>query len=153
MLTPEKLLIWRHTMNNSEHIMKGECLCGAVRIQSKINTEVEVCHCGMCRRWSGGPLLAIHCGTKVKIEGENNIQVFNSSAWAERGFCKVCGTHIFYRLKHSNEYAVPAGLFQKQQDLKLTQQIFIDQKPSYYEFSNKTRSMTEAEVFQKYAPQ
>jgi hypothetical protein len=138
-------------MNNSENIMEGQCLCGAVHIRSKANTEVEACHCGTCRRWSGGPLLAIHCGTNVKIEGESNIQVFNSSAWAERGFCKTCGTHIFYRLKRSNEYIVPAGLFQKQEGLELTEQVFIDKKPAYYEFSNKTRLLTEAEVFQKYA--
>lgn len=140
-------------MNNSGNMMEGKCLCDAVHIQSRTNTEVEACHCGMCRCWSGGPLLAIHCGTNVKIEGEDSIQIFNSSAWAERGFCKICGTHIFYRLKHSNEYIVPAGLFQKQEGLELTEQIFIDKKPAYYAFSNKTRFLTEAEVFQKYAPE
>ena len=24
-----------------------------------------------------------------------------SSAWAERGFCKNCGSHLFYRLKEN----------------------------------------------------
>ena len=31
------------------------------------------------------------------------------------------------------------------------EQIFIDRKPSYYEFANQTENLTEAEVFAKFA--
>jgi hypothetical protein len=31
-------------------------------------------------------------------------------------------------------------------------QIFIDEKPGYYEFANKTHNMTGAEVFAAFAP-
>ncbi len=132
--------------------MQGKCLCGAVTMTTKATTEVEACHCGMCRRWGGGPLIAIHCGDDVKIEGSDHVSAFNSSMWAERAFCKTCGTHLYYKLKQASEFIVPAGLFQDQQGFELKEQIFIDKKPSYYEFSNKTRVMTEAEVFEKYTP-
>ncbi len=137
-------------MNNET--MEGKCLCGAVAIVAKAATDVEVCHCGMCRRWGGGPLIAIHCGTDVKISGVENVTQFASSAWAERGFCKTCGTHLFYRLKPANEYIVPAGLFQNQNGFELKEQIFIDKKPAYYDFANSTNTLTEAQVFEKYAP-
>ncbi|GEM_PF-4418387 len=78
---------------------KGNCLCGAIRITAiNINNNVGACYCGMCRKWGGGPLMAVNCGTNVSFEGEDNISVFNSSDWAERGFCKKCGSHLFYRL-------------------------------------------------------
>ena len=106
----------------------------------------------MCRRWGGGPLLAVDCGTAVKIAGDAHVGVFDSSQWAERGFCTRCGTHVFYRLKQSGQYLVPAGLLDDAQ-LSFTHQVFIDEKPAYYEFVNETENMTGAEVFAKYGGQ
>jgi hypothetical protein len=107
----------------------------------------------MCRRWSGGPLLALDCGSEVSFEGVEHISVFNSSAWAERGFCKQCGTHLFYRLKQNNQHIVPVGLFDDLGNLEFDHQIFIDEKPEFYDFANETHKMTGAEVFAKYAPE
>ena len=78
--------------------------------------------------------------------------MYQSSEWAERAFCGECGTHIFYRSVHTNEYFVPAGLFQDGVEFEFKEQIFIDKKPAYYEFANQTLNLTEAEVFAKFAP-
>ena len=133
---------------------EGSCLCGAVRINAE-NTSINVgaCHCGMCRRWGGGPLMAVDCGTEVSFEGEENITVFNSSDWAERGFCNKCGSHLFYRLKEIQQYIIPVGLFDNDVEFVFDHQIFIDKKPSFYRFANKTNDKTEAEVFAKYTSQ
>ena len=33
---------------------KGQCLCGAVKVTVKnMKNNVDVCHCGMCRKWGG----------------------------------------------------------------------------------------------------
>ena len=50
-----------------------------------------------------------------------------------------------------NDYYVPAGLFQDGIEFEFKEQIFIDRKPSYYEFANQTSNMTEAEVFAKFS--
>jgi hypothetical protein len=43
---------------------RGSCLCGAVRVSTKAtNKGVGACHCSMCRKWTGGPLLVIGCGS------------------------------------------------------------------------------------------
>lgn len=86
------------------------------------------------------------------MDGEENISVFDLSAWAERGFCKKCGTHLFYRIKQTPQYIVAAGLLDGDASFVFDHQVFIDEKPAYYEFSNKTKDMTGAEVFAKYAP-
>ena len=88
----------------------------------------------------------------MTFDGEDSIQVYDSSDWAERGFCGKCGSHLFYRLKESQQYMVPAGLLDGGDDLVFDHQVFIDRKPSYYDFANETQNMTEAEVFEKYAP-
>ena len=107
-------------------------------------------HCTMCRTWGGAPFLGVECGSQLEFDGP--ITTYDSSDWAERGFCSNCGTHLFYRLKDSNKYVMPAGLFDGQADLIFDHQIFIDEKPIYYSFSNATQTMTGAEVFAAYAP-
>ncbi len=130
---------------------KGQCLCGAVTFTATdMSNNVEACHCGMCRKWGGGPLMAVNCGTDVLFEGVENITVYDSSDWAERGFCNKCGSHLFYRLKEINEHQIPVGLFDNQEEFNFDLQVFIDRKPSFYSFENKTNEMTEAEVIEKY---
>ncbi|MFW2438803.1 MAG: GFA family protein [Arenicellales bacterium] len=132
---------------------KGGCLCGATRITVKsISKSVGACHCNMCRKWGGGPFMAVDCGTEVSFEGEENVSVFNSSEWADRGFCNKCGSHLFYRLKGSKQYMMPVGLFNTDAMFIFDHQVFIDEKPSFYSFENDTEKMTGAEVFAKYAP-
>jgi len=132
----------------------GSCLCGAVRITAaNPSNKVGACHCGMCRRWGSGPFMEIDCGTEVSFEGEENITVYDSSSWAERGFCSKCGSHLFYRLKETNQHMVSVGLFDEQGGFIFETQVFIDRKPSFYSFSNKTNDMTEAEIFEMYSPQ
>jgi hypothetical protein len=113
--------------------------------------NLGACHCGMCRKWSAGPFLAVDCGTEVKIEGIEHVGIYNSSDWAERGFCKNCGTVLFYRLKQGQQHIVSSEIF-NESDLNFDHQIFIDEKPKYYSFSNQTKNMTGAEVFSAYAP-
>lgn len=134
----------------SEH--HGACLCGAVKVTAKPRSHgIGVCHCSMCRHWGGGPLLAVECGDNVAFEGEEHISIFDSSDWAERGFCRKCGTHLFYRLKEEGHYAIPVGLFDGDDGWRLHEQIFIDQKPPFYSFSEKTKNLTGEEVFAQYS--
>lgn len=131
----------------------GHCLCGAVTFTAAdANHDLNACHCGMCRRWSGGPFMALPCGSEVDFNGKENIAVFDSSDWAERGFCKQCGSHLFYRLKDSGEMEIPVGLFESDiDDLNFELQVYIDHKPDYYSFANQTETMTEQQVIEKYA--
>ncbi|MFK7996169.1 MAG: GFA family protein [Granulosicoccus sp.] len=132
--------------------INGSCLCKSVNISVSVaSSSVGACHCSSCRKWGGGPLLAIDCGTEVTIDTETSITVFNSSEWAERGFCTRCGTHLFYRLKENQQYSMPAGIFDDVHSLNFDHQIFIDEKPEYYDFNNDTKNMTGAEVFALYS--
>jgi hypothetical protein len=131
--------------------VKGSCLCGAVNISTSISDRVAACHCSMCRQWGGGPLLAVECEGDVSFEGEENIGIYQSSEWAERGFCKKCGSHLFYKYKPNNQYYMPVGIFDKTEGLIFDSQIFIDEKPEYYCFANETKNMTGAEVLEQFA--
>ncbi|MDH3431439.1 MAG: GFA family protein [Gammaproteobacteria bacterium] len=130
---------------------KGACLCGAVRITATTeNNSVGACHCKMCRRWGGGPFMELTCTSDVAIDGKEHITVFDSSAWAERGFCNQCGTHLFYRLKKTGQHMIPVGFFDDDDEVVFDHQVFIDEKPSFYRFANETRNMTGVELFARY---
>lgn len=129
--------------------MQGDCLCGAVRFTSPPVRQFGACHCGYCRRWGGGAMLAVHCGPDVTFTGSEQITVYASSAWAQRAFCRQCGTHLYYKLLATGEHFIPAGAFETD-DFEMASQIYIDRKPPYYAFANETPTMTEQQVMALY---
>jgi hypothetical protein len=140
-------------MSSPGERMTGSCLCGAVRFSAAPKTrEVGACHCSMCRRWTTGPFLGLECGSTLEVADKSQLGVYRSSAWAERAFCKQCGTPLYYRLVDKNLYFASAEAFDDRAGFVFASQIFIDEKPAYYEFANKTQNMTGAEVFAAFAP-
>ena len=132
--------------------LTGKCLCGAVRFTCTAREPtVAACHCAMCRRWSSGPYFEISCESAT-FEGEENITRFRSSDWAERAFCNRCGSNLFYHLIDSDDFQISAGLLDRQSNLRLSLQVFTDEKPPFYTLADKTETMTAAEVYAAYAP-
>lgn len=123
----------------------GRCLCGAVSYSAEdVETDIHTCHCSMCRRWTGGPAFAATVGS-VAFEGEENIARYDSSAWAERGFCSRCGTNLFYRMKEPNQYVLWMGTFDDPAPFRVAGEIFIDEKPATYELAGDHPRLTGAE--------
>jgi len=133
--------------------MHGKCLCGAVKFTAEVpKSTFSACHCGMCRRWSGGaPFFAVGAES-VSFEGEESLGRYASSKWAERGFCKTCGSVLFYFLIPAKRYAMSAGAFDDPSQFELSLEIFIDRKPDGYSIAGDHPRWTEAETFAKLAP-
>ncbi|MCR5870396.1 MULTISPECIES: GFA family protein [unclassified Sphingomonas] len=130
--------------------LDGHCLCGAVRVRIAAPAPViEACHCSMCRRWGGGPLLSLRLVTDPQIDGAEHIVRYHSSDWAERGFCRNCGTHLFYYYAPKDGYSFGAGLFEGVDAFPLTEEIFVDEQPAGYAFAGDHERLTGAEVMAK----
>lgn len=128
----------------------GQCLCGAVTLTAdEVDTEFAACHCRTCQRWSGGIFLTT-TARGVHFDGEENIGTWRASDWAERGFCKTCGSLLFYRLLKSDDYEICIGVFDDQSDLRLASEIFVDLKPGGYALGGDHPRLTEAETLAKY---
>lgn len=133
---------------------QGHCLCKAVRISADTLAPcIGACHCTTCRTWSGAPWFAVDCKGTVAITGETHITRYASSDWAERGFCSQCGTHLFYRLVAEDKYILSSGIFDDAIAYTFDHQIFIDEKPPWYNFADKTHDLTGPEFFAQYAQQ
>ena len=80
------------------------------------------------------------------IEGEDFITVYESSAWAERAFCKNCGTHLYWRAKKDGFRNYPLGFIEGNEDLEFISQLFVDKKPNTYSFIEHTEMLSESDV-------
>jgi hypothetical protein len=99
----------------------------------------------MCQRWATGPVLAA-LAHDVTFEGTENLARFKSSEWAERGFCKQCGSNLFYFLVPAAKYMMSVGSFDDPTPFRLVREIFIDHKPAGYAFAGGHPRLTERET-------
>ena len=125
----------------------GRCLCGACTFTAEPYGTSQACHCEQCRVWGGGPYMAVPCKT-ASFDGP--VQRYQSSDFAERGFCKTCGTHLFFHLLGGERHGVPLGIFDDQTGLPFKAEIFIDEKPDFYAFEGARKCMTGAEFEEKF---
>ena len=77
---------------------KGECFCGAVKIEVAGEPEgMGYCHCRSCRSWSGGPVNAFTLWKpeNVKITaGKEHVATYNKTPISDRKYCAECGGHL-----------------------------------------------------------
>lgn len=125
----------------------GGCLCGAVRFEVALAApEFSICHCGMCRKWCGGPFEAADCAGAPEFAKDEGLTWYRSSDWGERGFCGRCGTNLFWRLADKPDVvAVSVEALDAADGLTLGRHIFIDSKPDRYDFADDRPRLTEAE--------
>ncbi len=136
-------------MNDAERIsepVKGKCLCGAVEITlTDAHKEIDVCHCSMCQQWVGSMYAGIECDGSNVI-GEESITTYASSDWAERAFCSKCGSSLWYKFKPTGARTFLAGLFDLPNNMPIKQQIFVDEKPDWFDIAQDSPKKTGAEI-------
>lgn len=126
----------------------GQCLCGDVQFEINPPEGVDVCHCKMCRNWLGGPFIGVDVQGGIHFNQDSSLTWYESSEWAKRGFCKTCGSSLFYTLKENPDFwSVTAGSLDLSDGLHIGKEIFIDEKPDYYDFTGQQTRMTGAEFF------
>lgn len=140
------------------HTRQGGCLCGAVRFEAALTAlEYGACHCEMCRRWTGSALLGITTPeSNVTWHGAQHIAKAQTSAWAERGWCRDCGSNLYFRVTADSPYKgdieLPIGLLDDASGLTMTNEIYIDHKPDSYAYAGDGRkTMTRQECVEKFS--
>ncbi|HVZ00217.1 MAG TPA: GFA family protein [Dongiaceae bacterium] len=116
----------------TEH--RGRCECGAISLRVHGNIrDVVSCHCSQCRRAHGhAPGYSAARKAEMTVEGESNIAWYRSSDTAERGFCRRCGSSLFWRIDGSDSVSIAAGLLEAPTGLRTVRHIFAADKGDYY---------------------
>ena len=121
-----------------QKIAAGGCLCGAVRYQVKTPLAgARACHCSQCRKQSGHYMVGARIGDwrKVEITGEKHVSWYRASQAARRGFCAICGSHLFY-FGDSGQGALLAASLDSPTGLSLLGHMFVSDKGDYYEIAD-----------------
>ncbi len=86
------------TASSARQVMVGGCLCGQLRYEAFDPIDAGYCHCRLCQRSSGGPVLAwATLSTECFSYTGGRPESFASSSSGRREFCANCGTQIAFR--------------------------------------------------------
>lgn len=79
-------------------VHEGGCFCGEIRYRARgTPSGPSICHCSICRRASGAPMVAWATFPTSDIEWVKGApRRFKSSSKAERSFCADCGTALTF---------------------------------------------------------
>ncbi len=92
--------------------MTGGCQCGRIRYTARIEgDEAYLCHCGMCRRATGGVSIAFCNVKRADVAWEGEPDYYASSPIARRGFCAACGTPLTFEYPDSPNMDLTIGSF------------------------------------------
>lgn len=116
----------------------GACLCKAVRFTTHGPLRgVVYCHCSQCRRQTGHFVAATSIADeRLDIEGAENLSWYASSEDASRGFCRTCGSLLFWKRRSADEISIMAGSFDRPSGLTGVGHIFVGDKGDYYEIAD-----------------
>jgi len=109
-------------------LFTGGCQCGAVRYRATArHKSASICHCRMCQKAVGGYFAALCRLPDDRLTWtRGQPAVFASSDQADRGFCRDCGTPLFYRWKGGGFTSVTLGSLDDTQAVAPNHQFGIE---------------------------
>lgn len=133
--------------------ISGRCLCGAVTVQAQMSEPVlRACHCDMCRRHTSSMFMSLGADPEsIVIDGP--AKSYRSSDWAERGFCEVCGSTLWYGTVHDGARNLAAGLFDDAAGAKMKVEFFVDGIPQGYALAGDHKKLTTAQTLALFGPE
>ncbi|WP_299923236.1 GFA family protein [uncultured Pelagimonas sp.] len=120
-------------------MITGKCDCGKVSFSvPAVRKTVTACHCSQCRRASGHIWASTQASdvTDLTFANDEGLTWYASSDFAKRGFCKFCGSSLFYRLNTEPGIAIAAGCIDTPTGLQMGKHIFVADKGDYYEIKD-----------------
>ncbi|MGF1610122.1 MAG: GFA family protein [Kiloniellales bacterium] len=125
----------------------GGCLCGKVRFRVKApQAQVIACHCRQCRRVSGHYFAASAAAwPDLELTASEGLAWYQSAATSRRGFCRLCGSSLFFDHGPDEPLGIAAGAFDEEPPFKLAVHIWVDEAGKYYELSDDLPAYSEAE--------
>lgn len=114
---------------------EGGCLCGKVRYRiSAAALEAGYCHCRMCQRNSGAPVVAwtTFPVTSFSWTAEPP-STYTSSPTVRRHFCANCGSYLVFRHQGSAEVSVNTASLDDPAAFPPRMHIFVESRIPWFQ--------------------
>ncbi len=119
---------------------EGGCLCGALRYRSTAPPlRGVICHCSMCRKHSGAPVLAlVHFPLQSFRWLKGEPTRYQSSQFAQRGFCSACGSTItMHEEVLRDRVQVALGSLDDPDRVRVDDHVWTQEKISWFEIDDE----------------
>lgn len=91
----------------------------------------------MCRKTSGHYWASTDVPHEaVTIHGQDQLGWYRSSDKVRRGFCRNCGSSLFWDVEGRDRIAIAMGAFDAPTGTQLEKHIFVGDKGDYYEIND-----------------
>jgi hypothetical protein len=109
----------------------GSCLCGEIEFVVSLPSKwCAHCHCSMCRKAHGAGYvtwIGFEQQQVVFTNGEDQVGWYQSSSGAERGFCRKCGSTMFFRSQQwAGELHIAVACLNGKLDRQPQANVFFD---------------------------
>lgn len=116
----------------------GSCLCGAVSfaVDGPLPAP-DACHCTQCRKHSGHVFVSTDVPrAAVTIHGGEHVTWYQSSEKVRRGFCRVCGSSLFWDPIYRDKLGIAMGAFERPTDTRIAIHVHVADKGDYYDIAD-----------------
>lgn len=129
-------------------MIHGSCLCGKVTyvVAGEVG-EIAHCHCVTCRKAHGAAFSSVASvqDEDFTINGECNLNSFESSSGKHRYFCSSCGTQVYAKRENTKHIILRLGSLDEDPMTKERGHIWVSEKASWYTIGNNLPEHFEAE--------
>lgn len=117
-----------------ETCLTGGCICGAIRYRILGRPRLVCsCHCSMCRRASGAPMLTWMAIRKDRFELISDAVIwYRSSEQGRRGFCATCGGQLLsVHAGYQDYYEVTVGTLDNPERVRPDRHVYEPDRLSW----------------------
>jgi hypothetical protein len=116
----------------------GSCHCGAVTFE--VLGELpspDACHCTDCRKFSGHYFVSTDVPkSALAVRGESQLAWYQSHEKVRRGFCRLCGSSLFWDPIHLDWIGVAMGAFDGPTGTRTHIHVHVADKGDYYDLTD-----------------
>ena len=122
-------------------MLRGHCLCGAVRYELDAELSgIVACHCQYCRRAHGAAFVPISWIPRPALHfvaGEADIEEYETPGVGFRAFCRRCGTRLYNRAASSSEFvSLIVGSLEQDPPYPPLMHLNVESKAGWYEIAD-----------------
>ncbi len=117
-------------MTEMKFPLSGGCQCGSIRFRAQsLLDNPHVCHCRMCQKASGNFFAALVGVPLTDLNWTRGTPArFSSSEGIDRGFCRDCGTPLFFQRLSGKHVSIAIATFDTPEVIPLAFELGLEGK-------------------------